>query len=152
VKGRDERPGSSLSFLESVAPAMRLLRKRAGMTQKKVAEVAGVSKNLLSNWETGSAHPSMESLAKIFAALDVDLLDFHNTILLLTGKTVEKAEPSTSLPPTLRDEHTDHLVLLLDKAPEIALWLLQLLNTLRDPAVVAALERSIVKDPDAGDE
>jgi transcriptional regulator with XRE-family HTH domain len=137
-----------MTFLESVAPALRLLRKRAGLTQRGLAEISGVSKNLLSNWETGATQPSMESLAKVLEALDVDLLDFHNTIRLLTGKAVEKAGPSTVLPPALRDEHTDHLVLLLDRAPKIALWCLQLLNTLRNPAVAAALERSILGGED----
>jgi transcriptional regulator with XRE-family HTH domain len=131
-----------MTFLESIGPAIRLLRKKARLTQRDLAEASGVSKNILSNWETGATQPSMGSLIKVLEALDVDLLDFHHTIRQLTGKAAEAR--AKRLPAALRDEHTDHLVLLLDKAPEIALWCLQLVNTLRDPAVAAALERSVL--------
>jgi transcriptional regulator with XRE-family HTH domain len=131
-----------MTFLESVGPAIRLLRKRVGLTQRGLAEASGVSKNILSNWETGATQPSMGSLIKVLEALDVDLLDFHHTIRQLTGRAAEAR--ATRLPAALRAERTDHLVLLLDRAPEIALWCLQLVNTLRDPAVAAALERSVL--------
>ena len=48
---------------------IKLLRKEAGMTQKKLADLLGISNRAVSKWETGLAMPSTDnlfSIAKIF--------------------------------------------------------------------------------------
>jgi transcriptional regulator with XRE-family HTH domain len=140
-----------VSFLEGLGPALRLLRRRSGKTQREIAKAAGISKNLLSNWETGATHPSMESLAKTLDVLGVDLLDLHNTIRLRGGRPAEGYPAASPLPAVLAGGATDPLVLLLEKAPEIALWFLQLFSTLQDPAVVEAVQRSIGETRDTDD-
>ena len=140
-----------MSFLEGLGPALRLLRRRSGKTQREIAKAAGISKNLLSNWETGATQPSMESLAKTLDVLDMDLLDLHNTIRLRGGRPAEGYLAASPLPAVLAGGATDPLVLLLEKAPEITLWFLQLFSTLQDPAVVEALQRSIGEARDTDD-
>ncbi len=54
--------------------ALRLLRSRLGVTQVSIAERAGLTKAMLSCYETGSQLPSMQSLASTLKALGGD---FH---------------------------------------------------------------------------
>ena len=75
-----------MALTDEVGKALRFLRKRRAMTQKAVAEAADISKNLLSNWETGTTAPSLSSLEKVMAVLNVDLLELYNTMNLMAGK------------------------------------------------------------------
>ena len=112
--------------------AIRILRKRASKTQKEVAEAAGISKNLLSNWETGTTAPSMESLEKVLTVLGADLLDLHNSIALLQGRPTDHP-PSIAVDLTrLSLDGQGRQAQLLARAPEVLLWVLQLLDTLQD--------------------
>ena len=117
-----------MSFQEDVGPAIRILRKRAGKTQKEVAEAAGTSKNLLSNWETGTTLPSVSSLEKTLAVFDADLLELHNTIRLRQGLPAEHPTPATVDLTRLPQPGDARLVQLLARAPEFVLWVLQLLH------------------------
>jgi transcriptional regulator with XRE-family HTH domain len=75
-----------MALTEEVGKALRFLRKRRAMTQRAVAEKAGISKNLLSNWETGTTAPSLSSLEKVMGVLRVDLLELYNAMNLMAGK------------------------------------------------------------------
>jgi len=46
-------------------------RRELGMKQTELAEQAGVSNNFVSGIETGKSKPTIDTLAKICAALDV---------------------------------------------------------------------------------
>lgn len=84
--------------VEKVSKAIAYLRKRAGYTQKELAERLGVSDKAVSKWERGLGLPDISSLRKLSILLDTD------TDSLLTGDVI----------------HHDsgwHGVLLLDKAP-----------------------------------
>ncbi len=50
---------------------LRKLRNRLGLKQRELAEQLGVSRNSVTNWETGRALPSLQMLAKIAEALEV---------------------------------------------------------------------------------
>jgi|GEM_PF-447658 transcriptional regulator with XRE-family HTH domain len=82
-----------MGLTDEVGKALRFLRKRRGMTQKSVAGGAGISKNLLSNWETGATAPSLGSLEKVMGVLDVDLLELYNTMNLMTGRPFRETRP-----------------------------------------------------------
>ena len=41
------------------------LRTRAGLTQKQLAEISGLTQANISNFEKGNKHPTIESLKKI---------------------------------------------------------------------------------------
>ena len=82
--------------IEKVSKAIAFLRKRAGYTQKELADRLGVSDKAVSKWERGQGLPDISSLRKLSVLLDTD------TDSLLAGDVI----------------HHDsgwHGVLLLDK-------------------------------------
>lgn len=83
--------------IEKVSKAIAFLRKRAGYTQKDLAERLGVSDKAVSKWERGLGLPDISYLRKLSILLDTD------TDSLLAGDVI----------------HHDsgwHGVLMLDKA------------------------------------
>lgn len=63
---------------EGLGKALRWIRDKQGKKQYQVAETAGVTKAMLSAYETDKQKPSIETLEKILTALAVDLADlFH---------------------------------------------------------------------------
>ena len=58
---------------------MRELRSAKGMTQEKLAELAGLSRQYIGDVERGTRNISLVNIEKIAAALEItlpDLLDF----------------------------------------------------------------------------
>ena len=55
-----------------VAKAISYLRKRAGFTQKDLAERLGVSDKAVSKWERGLGLPDVSLLGKLSILLDTD--------------------------------------------------------------------------------
>jgi transcriptional regulator with XRE-family HTH domain len=74
------------SILEGLGQALRWLRDRQGKKQYMVAETAGITKGMLSAYETGRQRPSLETLEKILATLGCDLNDLHNAIQIINGR------------------------------------------------------------------
>lgn len=58
--------------VEKVSKAISYLRKRAGYTQKDLAERLGVSDKAVSKWERGLGLPDISSLRKLSVLLDTD--------------------------------------------------------------------------------
>lgn len=56
---------------KAMAKRMSKIRKEKGMTQAQLAEKAGLTNNYISNIETQHSIPSLETLVKICAALEV---------------------------------------------------------------------------------
>lgn len=54
------------------------LRTKAGLTQAEVAELAGISNNMLSRIERGSRNPSLHVLERLAKALDIEVHQFFN--------------------------------------------------------------------------
>ncbi|WP_129305552.1 XRE family transcriptional regulator [Streptomyces sp. L2] len=72
--GRPEQPGGELS---AVAPQLRALRRRAGLTLEAAAQAAGLSPAHLSRLETGRRQPSLPmllGLARIYGTTVAELL------------------------------------------------------------------------------
>ena len=84
--------------IEKVSKAIAFLRKRAGYTQKELAERLGVSDKAVSKWERGLGLPDISSLRKLSILLDTD------TDSLLAGDVIHHGSGW-------------HGVLLLDKTP-----------------------------------
>jgi transcriptional regulator with XRE-family HTH domain len=72
--------------LNGLGHALRWLRDRRGRKQYQVAESAGITKGMLSAYETGRQRPSLETLEKILSTLGCDLNDLHNAIQIINGK------------------------------------------------------------------
>lgn len=76
----------STSVLNGLGQALRWLRDRQGKKQYQVADTAGITKGMLSAYETGRQRPSLETLEKILDTLGCDLNDLHNAIQIINGK------------------------------------------------------------------
>jgi len=51
-----------------------------------VADTAGITKAMLSAYETGKQKPSLDTLEKILAALECDLNDLHNALQIVNER------------------------------------------------------------------
>lgn len=69
-----------MTIFEHIDRALRHLREGQRARQYQVAEEAGITKAMLSAYETGKQKPSLETLDKILAALGCDLIDLHDAL------------------------------------------------------------------------
>src|SRR6185503_17798205 len=76
----------SISIFHGLGQALRWLRDRQGKKQYQVADAAGITKGMLSAYETGRQRPSLETLEKILGTLGCDLNDLHNAIQIINGR------------------------------------------------------------------
>lgn len=73
--------GNVVALKRQLGRRIFTLRKAAGMTQFELAEVVGVGNEYISKIERGKGSPSLEILARIAQALQVepkDLFDSHS--------------------------------------------------------------------------
>ncbi len=77
---------SSSPLFDRLGRAVRWLRERQGKKQYLVADTAGVTKGMLSAYETGRQKPSLDTLEKLLTALDCDLHDLHNAIQIVNER------------------------------------------------------------------
>ncbi|HEV8578873.1 MAG TPA: helix-turn-helix transcriptional regulator [Thermoanaerobaculia bacterium] len=73
-------------ILTGLGHSLRWLRDRQGRKQYQVADAAGITKGMLSAYETGRQRPSLETLEKILDTLGCDLNDLHNAIQIINGR------------------------------------------------------------------
>lgn len=74
------------SVLTSLGHALRWLRDRHGRKQYQVADSAGITKGMLSAYETGRQKPSLDTLEKLLDTLGCDLFDLHNALQIVNGR------------------------------------------------------------------
>ncbi len=65
---------------DGLGKALRWLRDRQSRRQYQVAETTGVTKAMLSAYETGKQRPSVETLERILGALKADLADLQDAL------------------------------------------------------------------------
>jgi transcriptional regulator with XRE-family HTH domain len=75
-----------MSIFNGLGRAVRWLRDRQGKRQYQVADAAGITKAMLSAYETGKQKPSLDTLEKILSALDCDLNDLHNALQIVNER------------------------------------------------------------------
>jgi len=71
-----------MGAFENLDQALRWLRNRQNRKQYEIAEAAGITKAMLSAYETGKQNPSIETLEKILEALHVDVAELHRALEL----------------------------------------------------------------------
>lgn len=86
------------NLFSRLGPALRWLRDRQTRKQYQVADSAGITKGMLSAYETGRQRPSLETLEKILATLGCDLHDLHNALRVVNGDTEAAVRPTWSSP------------------------------------------------------
>lgn len=82
----NQPPLSSTPVLTGLGQALRWLRERQARKQYRVADDAGVTKGMLSAYETGRQRPSLETLDKLLETLGCDLNDLHNALQIVNGR------------------------------------------------------------------
>lgn len=90
------RPEDVLQF---VPEALKLLRQGTGLRQTEVSKRSGLTKAMLSSYETGKTLPNLGSLTAFLIAMDKDLADFQQ-VLDMVRKVSPKRTPG---PPDERD-------------------------------------------------
>jgi transcriptional regulator with XRE-family HTH domain len=70
-----------------LGPALRVLRQRKQWTQFALCKEIGVTKGMLSGYETGRQLPSLESLLAVLAGLKCDFQDLQAAIDYMAGKS-----------------------------------------------------------------
>lgn len=79
---------------------LRETRKRAGLTQKMLAERLGVSRQTISKWEYGLAVPDADQLIQLADTLNVDIMYFleksEASFSREQSRKAEKAEKETA--------------------------------------------------------
>ncbi len=74
-----------MGAFQNLGQALRWLRTRQNRKQYQIAEAAGITKAMLSAYETGKQKPSLETLEKILDALGKNLADLHHSLHLHQG-------------------------------------------------------------------
>jgi len=97
--------------LEVIAQSLRRERERAGLSLTELARRAGIAKSTLSQLESGSGNPSVETLWALGVALDVPF-----------SRLVEPARPRVQVVragegPAVHSERADWVVTLLASCP-----------------------------------
>jgi DNA-binding XRE family transcriptional regulator len=73
-------------LLTGLGQALRWLRERQSRKQYRVADDAGITKGMLSAYETGRQRPSLDTLDKLLETLGCDLNDLHNALQIVNGR------------------------------------------------------------------
>jgi transcriptional regulator with XRE-family HTH domain len=85
-----------MSIFTGLGRAIRWLRDRQGKRQYQVADAAGITKAMLSAYETGKQKPSLDTLEKILAALECDLNDLHNALQIVNERPEAIRRPGSA--------------------------------------------------------
>lgn len=75
-----------MTIFEGLGKALRWLRDRQNKRQYQIADAAGITKAMLSAYETGKQKPSLETLEKILVALECELNDLHNALQIINDR------------------------------------------------------------------
>jgi transcriptional regulator with XRE-family HTH domain len=89
---RDQQKARSEELLQFVPEALKLIRQGAGLRQTDVSERSGLTKAMLSAYETGKTLPTLTSLTTFLVAIDKDLADFQE-VLDMVRKVSPKRTP-----------------------------------------------------------
>lgn len=63
---------------ESFGKKLKEIREKQKLSQKQLAEKAGIGQQTISNWENGIREPLWSNLLALAQALEVSLDDFRN--------------------------------------------------------------------------
>jgi transcriptional regulator with XRE-family HTH domain len=79
---------------ESFAERLTALRERAGISQYRLAQLSGLSKQSISRLELGTTQPSWDTVQALATALGVEVGEFVTR--------AKDAKPTASIPPKPR--------------------------------------------------
>ncbi|HET9209539.1 MAG TPA: helix-turn-helix transcriptional regulator [Thermoanaerobaculia bacterium] len=82
------------SVRKLLGPALRVLRQRRGKRQVALSRETGLTKGMISGYETGRAFPSLGSLLAVLAGLGCDFHDLQEAMDYLSGKPPRLSAPA----------------------------------------------------------
>lgn len=91
-----------MALFDHLDRALRWLREERRRRQYEIAEAAGVTKAMLSAYETGRQKPSLETLEKLLTALDCDLADLQRALDIFHRHSVRDQPPRVPRPVAAR--------------------------------------------------
>ena len=77
------------SAFAGLGKALRWMREKKNQKQYQIAEAAGITKAMLSAYETGKQRPTLDTLEKILAALQSDLGDLFDTLQVVNERPAD---------------------------------------------------------------
>lgn len=77
---------------EHLGPALLWLRSRRRLKQQDVADRAGITKSMVSHYERAKMRPNVETLERLLAALDTDVLGLGRALDLVARRVLDGAE------------------------------------------------------------
>lgn len=78
--------------LKQIGKQLKYYRRREGLTQEELAEIAGFSRSYYTEIETGKRNISILNLYRIANALDISLIDVLHTEPSPQQKVIMKGE------------------------------------------------------------
>lgn len=88
-----DAPKSELNSLKSLGYAIKIARKKAGLTQKALGEKCEIAEPTIRKYELGVLNPKIETISKISSALGVSMFE----LMLGTNKWIEEIPTSVLL-------------------------------------------------------
>jgi len=76
-----------MSAFDGLGKALRWLRAKQDKRQYQLAGEAGITKAMLSAYETGKQRPSLETLEKVLGALGAELADLHDALDIVNERS-----------------------------------------------------------------
>lgn len=86
-----------MSVFDGLGKALRWLRAKQDKRQYQLASEAGITKAMLSAYETGKQRPSLDTLEKVLEALGVGLADLHDALEIVNERALPGRRPSAAL-------------------------------------------------------
>jgi len=78
--GRRRRRRAALQQLAGLGRTLRRLRRLAGMSQRELAAAASVTRSMISAFENEKTFPSLHTLDRLLAALDVSVAELGRAL------------------------------------------------------------------------
>ena len=89
---KKQKPLHPEELLQFVPEALKLMRQGMGLRQTEVSERSGLTKAMLSSYETGKTLPNLASLTAFLLAMDKDFSDLQEVLDM-----VRKVSPKRTL-------------------------------------------------------
>ena len=105
-----------MDILRVIGKKIRILRKKQGLSQEKLGEMAGLSANYIGFIERGQRQVALDSLQTIAEVLGTDL----SSLFERTGKTPPEKEEIMALIKAAHKMKHDDLITLLRIAQRLA--------------------------------
>ena len=77
-------------LLQFLPKALKLIREGAGYRQTHASARSGLSKAMLSSYETGKTQPSLGSLTTLLSAIGKDFADLQNALNMVRGVSPQR--------------------------------------------------------------